>query len=169
MSDSNDEHELIIKSPKQLIYVVIAAFLIPIVVILLLVSYVNSASKPHAGTDAMSDQAIKQRLAPVAQIAFEDASAPKILKTGLEVYQLACAACHNSGAAGAPILGNTEQWAKRLPQGFDTLVSHAINGIGAMPAKGGNANLDNIEVARAVAHMGNQVGANYTEPNPAPQ
>lgn len=165
MSDSN-EHELIIKTPKQLVYVVIAAFLIPIIVILLLVEFVSSASKPHAGTDTMSEQAIAQRLTPVAEVAFEDANAPKVLKTGMAVYQLACAACHDSGAAGAPMLGNQDQWEGRIAQGFDTLVSHAINGIGTMPAKGGNSSLDDIEVARAVAYMGNEVDADYKEPDP---
>lgn len=163
MSDSN-EHELLIKTPKQLIYVVLASFLVPIFVIVLLASYVSTGDKPAAGSNAMTEEAIAQRLKPVAQIAFEDANAPKVLKAGAEVYSAACAACHTTGAAGAPKLGDEGQWSGRLSQGFDVLVKHAIEGIGAMPAKGGNPKLDDLEVARAVAYMGQKVGADYKEP-----
>ncbi|MDX1668109.1 MAG: c-type cytochrome [Limnobacter sp.] len=165
MSDSN-EHELLIKTPKQLVYVVLASFLVPIFVIILLAYYVSSGDKPGAGSDAMTEESVAQRLKPVANVAFQDANAPRVLKTGSEVYSSACAACHTTGAAGAPMLGNEGQWAPRLEQGFDTLVSHAINGIGTMPAKGGNSKLDDIEVARAVAYMGQEVGADYKEPDP---
>ena len=84
---------------------------------------------------------------------------------GPKVYALVCSACHGAGLAGAPKFGDVEAWAPRIAQGYDTLVSHAINGIRAMPAKGGNPNLSDAEVARAVAHMANKAGANFTPPN----
>lgn len=166
MSDSN-EHELLIKTPKQLIYAVVASFVIPILVIVLLANYVSSSEKPGAGSDAFTEEAIAARLAPVGTIDFVDANAPKVLKTGEQVYAAACAACHTAGAAGAPKLGDKGQWAARLSQGFDTLWKHAVEGIGAMPAKGGNSSLDDIEVARAVAYMGKEVGADFKAPEPA--
>ena len=165
MSDSN-EHELPFKTPKQLIAAIVASFVIPIFVIVLLANYVSSGDKPAAGSTAMTEEAIAERLKPVGTVEFVDANAPKVLKAGLEVYNLACAACHNAGAAGAPKLGDKGQWAARLNQGYDTLVKHAINGINAMPAKGGNPDLDDIEVARAVAHMTKEVGSNDTPPEP---
>ncbi|MBC7413803.1 MAG: cytochrome c5 family protein, partial [Herminiimonas sp.] len=67
-------------------------------------------------------------------------------------------------AAGAPKLGEVAAWSARLAQGYDTLVTHAVGGIRAMPAKGGNPDLDDVEVARAVAYMGNQAGAKFKEP-----
>ena len=109
MSDSN-EHELLIKTPKQLIYAVIAAFVIPIFVIILLAYYVSSSEKPAAGSNAFSEESIAARLAPVGTIDFVDASAPRVLKTGEQVYAAACAACHDSGAAGSPKLGDQGQW-----------------------------------------------------------
>lgn len=51
-------------------------------------------------------------------------------------YNKTCAVCHGSGAAGAPKMGNAEQWAPRLEKGLDTLVEHAKNGFNAMPPKG---------------------------------
>jgi cytochrome c5 len=80
-----------------------------------------------------------------------------------------CAACHTSGAAGAPKIGVAADWGPRLAQGYDTLVKHAIEGIRAMPPKGGNPDLENVEVERALVYMANQSGAKFKEPAvPAP-
>jgi cytochrome c5 len=101
--------------------------------------------------------------------AFKDVNAPKVLQSGQAVYNAVCVACHGTGAAGAPKAGDAGAWAARIAQGYDTLVQHAVQGIRAMPPKGGNADLDNIEVARAVAYMANQAGAKFKEPEaPAP-
>jgi cytochrome c5 len=71
--------------------------------------------------------------------------------------------------AGAPKTGDIAGWKPRLAQGYDTLVKHAVEGFKTMPAKGGNASLDPIEVARAVTYMSNQSGAKFSEPAaPAP-
>jgi cytochrome c5 len=91
-------------------------------------------------------------------------NAPKVLQSGQAVYNAVCVACHGTGAAGAPKAGDTGAWSARIAQGYDTLVQHAVQGIRAMPAKGGNPDLDNIEVARAVAYMANQSGAKFKEP-----
>jgi cytochrome c5 len=79
---------------------------------------------------------------------------------GQAVYQRACFACHGTGAAGAPKLGDTGAWAPRIAKGKDTLVSHAINGFqgakGMMPPKGGNMSLSDEEVAAAVGYLMSQ-------------
>ncbi|MEQ6887158.1 c-type cytochrome [Halomonas sp. CS7] len=72
---------------------------------------------------------------------------------GAAIYNTACMACHDTGAAGAPMKGDAEAWAPRLEKGTETLYSHAINGFNAMPAKGGNASLSDDEVKAAVDHM----------------
>ncbi len=163
---SDHEHESLIQTPKQLIAAVIAGFVVPIAIIVLLVSYVGSTPKTGAGSNAQSPEAIAARLKPVADEGFTlaDASGPRTLKAGIEVYNAACAACHGSGAAGAPKFGDAGAWGGRIKQGYDTLVSHAIKGIRAMPAKGGNPDLDDVEVARAVVHMANAAGASFKEP-----
>lgn len=166
MSDAHDEHESVIKTPKQLIAAIVAGFAIPIIVIVLLVLYVGGTPKIGAGSNALSPEAIAARLKPVADEGFTlvDASAPRQLKAGAEIYNAACVACHASGAAGAPKMGDSGAWSKRIAQGYDTLVSHAIVGIRGMPAKGGNPALDDLEVARAVVHMANASGAKFKEP-----
>ena len=62
-------------------------------------------------------------------------------------------ACHTTGAAGAPVIGDAAAWAPRIEKGIDTLIDHAINGFNAMPAKGGCSNCPDEEITAAVEHM----------------
>ncbi|MAR92312.1 MAG: c-type cytochrome [Pseudomonadota bacterium] len=80
---------------------------------------------------------------------------PADLAAGKQVVETTCIACHGQGLNGAPILGNPKMWAKRLPQGEDTLVSHAINGYAydMMPPRGGNPDLSDTQVRNAVRYM----------------
>lgn len=159
------QHSSPIRTPKQLITVVILAFVVPVLIIILLANYVVGNKVTGAGSNAMSPEAIAERLRPVGTVAFAGApSGPRTLQGGEAVYKLACSACHTTGVAGAPKTGDAAAWSPRLKQGFDTLVKHAVEGFKAMPAKGGNASLDPIEVARAVAFMGNEAGAKFKEP-----
>ena len=170
MTDAHNEHESGIRTPKQLIAAITAGFLIPIICIVLLVQYVTSDHTEGAGSNAQSNESVVARIRPIADQGFtlKDVNAPRVLQTGTEVYKAVCAACHTTGAAGAPKLGDTAGWSARLAQGYDTLVAHAVGGIRAMPAKGGNPDLDDVEVARAVAYMGNQAGAKFKEPEAKP-
>jgi cytochrome c5 len=173
MSDAHNEHESAIKTPKQLIVAVVAAFLVPITCIVLLVQYVTSDQKESAGfTKEQTSEAIEARIHPVADNGFtlKDANAPKQLQTGEAVYTSTCSGCHASGALGAPKFGDAGAWGPRIAQGYDTLLSHALKGIRAMPAKGGNADLDDVEVARAMVYMADKAGAKFPEPAaPAPK
>lgn len=89
-----------------------------------------------------------------AQVAATSAVA-SAARDGATVYQQACLACHMTGAAGAPILGDTGAWSARIDKGLDTLIANAISGIGAMPAKGGCGNCSDEEIAAATEHMVN--------------
>jgi cytochrome c5 len=167
MSDAHNEPQSIIRTPKQLIGVVAGFFLVIVIGIILLVTYATSGNtETGSGTDSQSAEAVEQRLQPVAEqgFALKDVNAPKTLQTGEAVYTSTCAACHGSGAAGAPKFADTAAWTARIAQGEDTLIKHAVEGIRAMPAKGGNPDLDNVEVARAVVYMANKGGAAFKEP-----
>ncbi|MBC3862018.1 c-type cytochrome [Undibacterium jejuense] len=166
MSDAHDEHESVIKTPKQLIAAVLAGFLVPIIAIVLLVQYVSNDKKVGAGSSALTAEAVAARIQPVADegFTFKDTSGPKQLQSGEAVYKMVCSACHSTGAAGAPKFADAGSWGPRLAQGYDTLLKHAVEGIRAMPAKGGNPDLDDVEVARAVVHMANASGGQFTEP-----
>ena len=113
---------------------------------------------------AKVDEAIK----PVAQVEVAAASTgPHVDKSGEEVTKAVCAMCHAAGLMQAPTIGNKEQWAPRIAQGYETLVKHAIAGIRNMPARGGNPDLTDGEIANAVAHMANASGAKFEAPKPA--
>jgi cytochrome c5 len=167
MSDAHhSEHQSFIRTPKQLIAAVAGFFLVIVIGIILLVSFATTTHLTGAGSEGMTAQAVADRLKPVAAegYALKDANAPKILQNGQAVYTAVCVACHGTGAAGAPKIGDAGAWSARIAQGYDTLVQHAIQGIRAMPAKGGNPDLDDVEVARAVVYMANQGGAKFKEP-----
>lgn len=171
MSDAQHDHESLIRTPKQLVIAVVGFFLVIVLGIILLVTFVTNASTTGAGSNAQSAEAIAARIRPVSDAGFtlRDANAPRVLLAGGAVYTATCAACHDSGMAGSPKTGDNAAWAARLAQGYDTLVTHAINGIRTMPAKGGNPDLDDLEVARAVVFMTNKSGASFKEPvAPAP-
>jgi cytochrome c5 len=162
---SDDQHSSLIKTPKQLVAVVLLAFLVPITLIVLVSQLVTGHSK---GSAQESAEATLQRIKPVGELTLADASAPKVARTGEQVFQAVCTACHGTGVAGAPKVGDKAAWAPLIKQGYDILVSHAVQGFQrdgkVMPPKGGNADLDDAEVARAVAYMGNQAGASFKEP-----
>jgi cytochrome c5 len=81
------------------------------------------------------------------------AQAATAARSGEQVFQQACVACHGTGLAGAPKLGDSGAWKPRLAQGKPTLYQHALHGIRAMPAKGGNPSLPDAEVKAAVDYM----------------
>src|SRR5690606_30663502 len=101
---------------------------------------------------------------PVAGFALVSADAGGEERTGEQVYAATCAACHGTGVAGAHKLGDEAAWGPVMAKGFDAMVQNAINGINAMPPRGGNPNLSDLEVARAVAYLANESGGNFPEP-----
>lgn len=166
MSDQHNEHQSLIRTPKQLIIAVTGFFLVIVIGIILLVSFVTNKPLTGAGTDADAAESVTSRVRPVAEegFTFVDASGPKVLQAGGAVYAATCAACHDGGLAGAPKTSDNGAWDARLAQGYDTLLKHAIEGLRLMPAKGGNPDLDDVEIARAVVFMANKSGASFKEP-----
>jgi cytochrome c5 len=161
--DSYEVHEGPVKTPRQLVAAVVASFVVPIILIVLLVNFVAMGDKPAAGTRALDPEAVAKRIAPVATVEVRDASDPASLKTGEQVYQAQCAACHGSGAAGAPKLGDVGGWAARLKAGYDGLLGSALKGKGAMGAQGGG-DFSDVEIGRAVVYMANQSGGSLADP-----
>jgi cytochrome c5 len=166
--DPEPNHEGPIRTPKQLVVAVVASFVVPILVIVMLAVYVTTASKPAAGSDGMSARAIEERIAPVARVRVKDASDVASLKTGEQAFKGQCAACHAAGLAGAPKFGDAEAWAPRVKTGYEALLTSALKGKGAMGAQGGG-DLSEVEIGRAVVYMANAGGASFEEPKaPAP-
>lgn len=74
-------------------------------------------------------------------------------KKGEEIYVQACAACHATGVAGAPKVGDKAAWAPHIKHGFDHMVDIVIHGKGAMPPRGGQAGLSDDDIRAAVKYM----------------
>jgi cytochrome c5 len=161
-------HSSFIKTPQQLIVVILLSFTVPIVCIILLVQLV--VSHPAADPEAMTDEAVAKRLQPVGRVEFAAAGAAAGSRTGGQVYKAVCANCHQTGVAGAPRIADKAAWAPRIGEGLNKLVAEAIKGIRAMPPRGGDPSLTDEEVARAVVYMANQSGAKFKAPAaPKPQ
>lgn len=132
---------------------------------------------------AMSDAAVAERLAPVAHVVVDPNAVPPAAAApaaapanvaavtpvpppaapageakaaggaGKSTFDTVCAACHSTGAAGAPKYGDKAAWAPRIKQGKPALYNSALHGKGAMPPKGGNAGLSDDAVKAAVDYM----------------
>ena len=103
-------------------------------------------------------------MAPVGQAVVTDPNAPVVEKSGKEVVEAVCGACHTSGALGAPKIGDKAGWSSHIVHGLEHLTQNAIKGVKQMPARGGNPDLTDTEIARAIVFMANQSGASFKEP-----
>ena len=158
----HDQHSSFIKTPQQLIVVILLAFIVPIVVIVMLVQLATSV--PSADPGALDPQKVAARIQPVGRLEFGAPQAAAGSRTGEAIVKAVCATCHQAGVANAPKLGDRNAWAPHIKEGLNAMIATAIKGKGAMPPKGGDASLTDTEVARAVVHMANQAGAKFKEP-----
>jgi cytochrome c5 len=156
-------------TPQEVIISIVAGLLAPLLAIFLVIQLVLSIQDNHKPdtTSEAAQKAIDDRIKPVAHLVALDANAPKVEKSGQEVYDAVCTACHAAGALSAPKFENKGDWGPRIAQGYDTLIKHAIEGIRQMPPRGGDGDLSDVEVARAVAYMANAAGAKFTPPETA--
>lgn len=160
-----EDHSSFIQTPTQLVVMILLAFVIPIAVITMLATLVTTASKYDAKHPAMTTEAIAQRIMPVGRVTLTDPNAPKVIKSGEEVYKQVCAACHSTGALNAPKVGDKAAWAKLIKEGLETLTAASVKGIRQMPPRGGNPELSDLEMQRAIVHMANQSGADWKIPD----
>ncbi len=158
----SEEHTSFIKTPRQLLIVVLLAFAVPIALFGLLSQLVTGV-RPAGSTE--SESGVLARIKPVGALTLADASAPQGSMSGEQVYQTVCKTCHEAGLVGAPKAGDKAAWAPRIKEGLDALVAHALKGTAkGMPPKGGDQNLADVEVARGVVYMANRSGAAFKEP-----
>jgi len=128
---------------------------------------------PHGGNPDLTDTEIERAITymvnqsggdwiePVSKLA------PAVQRSGGEVVQAYCARCHQTGAEGAPRIGDRAAWIPRLKQGFEFLVRSAIKGHGPMPSRGDVANLTDAEIRAAIAYMINGGIATTARPSVA--
>ena len=158
-SADHDQHSSFIKTPRQLIIVILASFLVPIIGIVLLVQLVTGHQS--ANPAAMTPEAVAARIQPVGRVEFGAGGAAAVAAAptkpgaadGKAVYDKLCVACHAQSVAGSPKLGDKAAWAPRLGAGVNGLMQSVIKGKGAMPPKAGNPALSDAEIRAAVEFM----------------
>lgn len=115
----------------------------------------------------MSDHNIEERLKPVHSVYVEGDEVPQVAnaapaaagggsseaRSGEQIYNTNCMACHTTGAAGAPKIGDAADWNARMEKGIDTVYSHAIDGFNAMPPKGTCATCSDDEIKATVDYI----------------
>lgn len=107
---------------------------------------------------SLDERQIIERIKPIGEVSIEGASAAKETVTasadiGQSRYEQTCKMCHETGLAGAPKLGDKTAWKKRLDQGMETVINHAIHGLKAMPPKGGCSTCSDEEIKKAIEYM----------------
>jgi len=175
MSDSTQEeaHTGPIRTPKQLLLAVFFSFVVPVAIIIGLVAYVATGSKPSGSTRAENyamggmtaqdlERGVAERIRKVGSVEIREA-ARAANRTGEDAFKAQCSACHTAGVSGAPKFGDAGAWANRIGAGFDALLTSALKGKGAMPPQAGG-DLADVEIARAVVYMANAGGAKFPEP-----
>ena len=171
-----EDHSSLIKTPQQLIVVVVLAFVIPVVGIIMIASAITGGLKTDAGGDA---RAVAERLKPVGTVVIGDVPAtaataqPAGAATGVKsasgaavktaaasgpgagkkLYDTVCMVCHAAGIAGAPKTGDKAAWKLRIATGKEALYNSALHGKNAMPAKGGMASASDADVKAAVDYL----------------
>lgn len=150
----------------KMFLIVLGALVVFTIVIMALANKISGSSDEARTADPQLQRIIARHLAPIGSVRIAKksdagaagapvASAPK---SGAEVFQGTCFACHGTGAAGAPKVGDKAAWAPRAQKGLDTLLEHATKGFNAMPPKGGNAALSAAELKAAIEHMLKKTG-----------
>ena len=128
---------------------------------LLAVAVLAFAGAGLAHAKHLSDKSVEERIKPVAQVYVEGdnvpsaapaAAAPTGPRTGEQIVTAHCAACHATGAAGAPKIG-TADWTPRKAKGIDTLLQHALSGFNAMPPKGMCMDCADDDIKHAIEFM----------------
>lgn len=161
----SDEHASPIKTPKQLAIVLALAFLVPITLFLLLSQLVTGVKRDDTGD---TEARVLSRIKPVGEVTLAGATGTRATMSGEQVFQAVCKTCHETGIAGAPKVGDKAAWAAPIKKGYETLAQHALNGFQEpgklMPPRGGNPDLSDVEVERALVYMANRSGANFKEP-----
>ena len=158
-----DHHEMTPTTVKDFLFALLGGLAAPLLAIALIVGLAFSIQARQVDDESAdnSDLAVRARIQPVGLSVAIDPNKPRVEMSGEQVYTEVCASCHGSGALNSPKFQDAGAWGPRIAQGYDTLLTHALKGFKAMPARGGEPDLTDLEVARGIVHMTNAAGAKF--------
>jgi cytochrome c5 len=141
----------------------VLAVLAAMAVVFFIIARVVTSGDDGEQTTARMEEKVRENIKPVGEVnvgsaPVQTAAAPAAARTGDQVYNAACAACHAAGVAGAPKVGDSAAWQPRAAKGIDGLVSSATNGLNAMPPMGSCADCSPDELKGAIEYMLQQSG-----------
>lgn len=114
---------------------------------------------------AVDRDAIIDRIKPYGQVCIQGdetcgtgaavapAAAAGGARSGADIYNRSCAACHATGVLDAPKFGSGAMTARLNDKGMDALLSNSISGINAMPPKGTCNDCSDDELKAAIEYM----------------
>lgn len=119
-------------------------------------------SQPEQGAQQLAVHRAERHLQPIGQVQTVTQAAPGSVvaaatgdkseaRSGQQVVEQVCAACHTTKFMNAPQIGNKEEWAPRAKKGLDTLVQHDLHGFGNMPPNSGS--VSKAEARAAIKYM----------------
>jgi len=133
--------------------------LVLLAAVIFLVSRLFVVAEKNATHGELDNTArVEANLKPVAEVNAGKVATGPVVRSGKEIYDGLCVNCHGSGVLGAPKSGNKGDWQPRLAKGFDTLLNNALNGLNAMPPKGGDPTLSKADLEKAIIYMLEQSG-----------
>lgn len=144
---------------------VIAGFMVLTVALIFIARYMQPES--DGSNNPNREVMAEQRTAPIGAVRYGEVGAAELAEAqavallpaeevvvdGEAVYGSLCMSCHDAGVAGAPITASEQMAARLEERGLEGLVSNAINGLNAMPARGGNPALTDEQIQAAVEFM----------------
>jgi len=172
-----EEHDSLLKAPRQRIVVVLLALLIPVIGIVMIARFTSGGLKIDTRSPDASAAAVAERLKPVGSVVIGEVPAQAKATTpavkpasdgavmtaaaggpgaGKKLYDSACMACHATGVAGAPKTGDKTAWKPRIASGKEALYNSVLKGKNAMPPKGGAMSAPDADIKAAVDYMVSQ-------------
>lgn len=150
--DTQDKNVMV-----QLLIVIGSLVLLTVIIVMLarLMGAMHNESSSASAEEMKNERLalVAERIQRIGSLEAADPSAVPVARSGKEIVAGVCASCHSSGVLGAPKIGDAAAWGSLLSIGFDGLLKTATDGKGAMPAKGGDPSLSELELKKAIAQM----------------
>lgn len=127
-------------------------------VLLVVLSRLVTMKTADVSADPMVRTAVLERIKPMGQVKSGNLAELFRERSGAEIYGNVCASCHDTGSRGSPKKGDNAEWQKRMAQGQELMLQHALQGYNKMPARGGDDSLSDDDVKKAINHLLESVG-----------